>query len=641
MLLNTLKGLFKHPGQIVSLPEIAPKATAASQIRVIEDFVEISATLAGISATFWMSLQGRRDQVAVEALKKGWTSYEAPLPQLIATWSSNLPLVFADIGANSGYYSLLSAACGAKNIIAFEPADDIADLLGMNIKRSNLDQKIHLKRLAISSNSGISKIYYPEASHGLIETSASLNPTFRSVHDKTAQVQVETLDNALIGIIKNDEKLLLKIDVEGHDLAVLEGAARIIAEQRPAIIIELLPGVDLSTFNSFLKNNKYIHYTLSNDGYLKKEPLSAQNVTWLQRDHLFLAKETANFWLQSLQASNENRELDVFPDYKDLPQPLMDSPAPRIIFFLAPFTVPFGGVAVILMHVATLNAHGIDAWIALPELPDINFYEWDVPKIIYGETLNVSAKDICVFPEGLLGYLNTLRGTPAKRIMFCQNQYYLPFSSRAERGFSEFELDSVVVSSLTIKSCLEDLYGLTDISVIPCAVDASNYTRTTAKVRQIAFMPRKLGAEAKFIHAAFVRMYPEYSDIPWIAIHQMTRREAAKVLSESAIFLSLSDKESFGLPPLEAMASGCVVAGFHGDGGREYMNEGNGWWAETGDWRACVHGLAAALETFDKGGEQLEEYNRRAMQTVEAYSVEIMEEKLLAYWRHELALIAQ
>jgi len=29
------------------------------------------------------------------------------------------------------------------------------------------------------------------------------------------------------------------------------------------------------------------------------------------------------------------------------------------------------------------------------------------------------------------------------------------------------------------------------------------------------------------------------------------------------------------------------------------------------------------------------------MQTVGAYSVEIMEEKLLAYWRHEMAVIAQ
>jgi hypothetical protein len=313
----------------------------------------------------------------------------------------------------------------------------------------------------------------------------------------------------------------------------------------------------------------------------------------------------------------------------------------RIVFFLAPFTVPFGGVATILDHVRVLSKNGMSAWVAMPEQPALDFYQTEAPTIIYRDSLKVFEDDICVFPEGLLSYTHAVNGRPAKRLMFCQNQYYLPFSSRPELGFSEFNLDGVIASSLAVQSCLEDLYGLVNIPLIPYAIDPSTYARESNKNRQIAFMPRKLGNYVPFIQATFVRMYPDYSDVSWVAIHQMTRREAAKALSESAIFLSLSEKESFGLPPLEAMASGCVVAGFHGDGGREYMNEGNGWWAETGDWRACVHGLAAALETFDKGGEELEGYHRRAMQTVEAYSVEIMEEKLLAYWRHELALIAQ
>ena len=313
----------------------------------------------------------------------------------------------------------------------------------------------------------------------------------------------------------------------------------------------------------------------------------------------------------------------------------------RIIFFLAPFTVPFGGVATILEHVRVLSKYGICAWVAMPEQPTTDFYQTDAPTIIYRDLLTVFDDDICVFPEGLLGYTKAVKGHSAKRLMFCQNQYYLPFSAHPELGFAEFHLDGVIASSLAIQSCLEDLYGLENVPLIPYAIDPSMYSRESNKKRQIAFMPRKLGDYVPFIQATFVRMYPDYSDVPWVAIHQMTRRDAAKVLSESAIFLSLSDKESFGLPPLEAMASGCVVAGFHGDGGREYMNEGNGWWAETGDWRACVHGLAAALEVFDKGGEGLEGYHRCAMQTVEAYSVEIMEEKLLAYWRQEMAAIAQ
>ena len=273
----------------------------------------------------------------------------------------------------------------------------------------------------------------------------------------------------------------------------------------------------------------------------------------------------------------------------------------------------------------------------MPDMPDMNFYEFDVPALIYRESLDVYQTDICVFPEGLLGYVRALRGQPFRRIMFCQNHYYLPFTQEPARGFAEFGLDGVVASSLTIQACLKDLYGIDDIPVIPCAVDPRVYPPAPSKLRQIAFMPRKLGGDVPFIQAVFVRMYPNYADVPWVAIDGVTRKEAARMLSESAVFLSLASKESFGLPPLEAMAAGCVVAGFHGEGGREYMNEGNGWWAETGDWRACVRALAAAIDTFDQGAEQLHAYRRRAMHTVQAYSVESMQRALLTYWKAELA----
>lgn len=640
ILFKVLKGFFNNSGYIEQLPDCAVDNSRNAEIKIIEGFAEIHANLFGKSVCFWMSLQGMRDQVAVEAFKLGWASYEAPLPQLIASWSSNLPLVFVDIGANSGYYSLLSAAFGAKNVIAFEPADDIANLLDANIKKSKLDQKIQVRRIALSNKSGTSQIYYPKASHGLIETSASLSPTFRSSHEKIVDVAVDTLDNVLDDLCIINEKLLLKIDVESHDIAVLEGACHIISTKRPAIIIELLPGVEISPFLKFIETKAYIHFSLNKNGSLINEALLTININESQRDHLFLPKESVSFWLSGLQ--NFKAESNQ-PSLKTHPHSWFSGAEisqPRVIFFLAPFSVPFGGVSVILTHVEVLNRNGIAAWIAMPEMPGADFYKINVPTIIYRNFMEVSNSDICVFPEGLLVYTNVLQGKPNKRIMFCQNQYYLPFTDRSQLGFSEFHLDGVVVSSQTIKACLQDLYGLVDVPVIPCAIDLSLYSPSTKKLRQIAFMPRKLGSDLDFIRAAFVRIYPAYVDLPWVAIDRMTRQEAANVLAESAVFLSLSHKESFGLPPLEAMASGCVVAGFHGDGGREYMNEGNGWWADTGDWRACVHGLALAIKTFDQGGDVLANYRQRAMQTVGIYSLESMEKKLLDYWRSELAPIS-
>jgi len=641
MVLNLLKGLFNKSVHLVQLPDLVPDDLRASQVRVIAGFAEIRVELPGKSVCFWMSLQGLRDQVAVQAFKKGWTSYEAPLPQLIASWSSNLPLVFVDIGANSGYYSLLSAALGATAVIAFEPAEGVANMLDANIKRSQLDKKIQVQRLALSNKSGISQIYYPDASHGLIETSASLNATFRPSHEKVVDVAVDTLDGFLGAVLKDDEKLLLKIDVEGHDMAVLEGAQRIVSEKRPGIIVELLPAIELSPLIKFITDQAYVHFSLNNNGYLIKEPLSAKNINWPQRDHLLLPQESVDLWLRALQFT----ELNAIPqqnNWKNSQEGRIDrskSPKSRLIFFLAPFGMPFGGVATIVEHVRILADNGIAAWIAMPEQPAQDFYQTDVSTIIYKDFLDVTEHDICIFPEGLLGYMRVVRGRPARRLMLCQNYYYLPFTENPELGFDEYQLDGVITTCMANRAYLEDIYKLKDIPLIPYAIDTMVYHRKVEKIRQIAFMPRKLVGDIVFIRHNFLRMFPEYSDVPWIAIDKMPKHQVANVLAQSAIFLSLSDKDPLGLPPLEAMASGCVLAGFHGGGGLEYMTSANGWWADSGDWRACVNALAAAVATFDCGGPKLAAYLAETQRTVDAYSFDAMKSALLAYWQSELARI--
>ena len=39
----------------------------------------------------------------------------------------------------------------------------------------------------------------------------------------------------------------------------------------------------------------------------------------------------------------------------------------------------------------------------------------------------------------------------------------------------------------------------------------------------------------------------------------------------ATIFLTFSNQEGFGLPPVEAMACGCLVVGYHGHGGKEFL----------------------------------------------------------------------
>jgi glycosyltransferase involved in cell wall biosynthesis len=100
-------------------------------------------------------------------------------------------------------------------------------------------------------------------------------------------------------------------------------------------------------------------------------------------------------------------------------------------------------------------------------------------------------------------------------------------------------------------------------------------------------------------------------------------------------FLSLSHKESFGLPPLEAMACGCRVAGFHSEGGREYMTPKSGWWADMGDYKGCADGLCAAVEVLAMPGPASILHVAR-VETVEQYSPTRLESALLEFWHREV-----
>ena len=117
----------------------------------------------------------------------------------------------------------------------------------------------------------------------------------------------------------------------------------------------------------------------------------------------------------------------------------------RIIYVLEPFDVPFGGVAAIYRHVEILHAHGLPAFVALPRRPARDFYGSTAPLLIHEGPLQNLARpgDIFVIPEGFPAVMKALAQTPARRLMFCQNYYLLPFSGEPGAGIAEYEVNGV------------------------------------------------------------------------------------------------------------------------------------------------------------------------------------------------------
>jgi len=252
---------------------------------------------------FWMDSCAGSDQVAMSAWLHGWSAYEKPLPSLIGCWCTALHPVVVDVGANTGFYSLLALATGASYVHAFEPVAEIADILRANAQMSELMAQLSVYEIALGETQATLDLYFPDASHGLVETSASLNKAFRKRHAGVRQVTVQRLDEVLTDDVLSrgsalDAPVLVKIDVETHEPAVLNGATAWWQRIRPALVCEVLPGCDVGFFESFAAAYDYVHYALGPDGVQANNCVIAHENF---RDHLFLPRSDLQRWLTPLR----------------------------------------------------------------------------------------------------------------------------------------------------------------------------------------------------------------------------------------------------------------------------------------------------------------------------------------------------
>ncbi|MDM7998657.1 MAG: FkbM family methyltransferase [Dehalococcoidia bacterium] len=142
-----------------------------------------------------------------------------------------------DIGANEGYYSMLSAKAmhDKGRVLAFEPDPDNARWLRKNIEVNGY-QCIQVHEYALSDNEG-EVTFYPAGGVGsLVHTDSPL--AYFHGPSEAITVRTRTLDNVLLeaGITNVD---LIKIDVEGADLLVLRGARRTLESSNVKILMDV------------------------------------------------------------------------------------------------------------------------------------------------------------------------------------------------------------------------------------------------------------------------------------------------------------------------------------------------------------------------------------------------------------------
>ncbi len=239
------------------------------------------------------------DVVNVHAIRLKGESFYVPECEIARNYEDVSPMfvyledlrlrpdaVLLDVGANIGIFSLSYARLYPQaEVYAFEPHPQTFDLLARSIElNKDVARRIHPFPVGLSNRQGISSLSMPQpAQHPRYDSAGhQINCGLFSIHGNGPEkisCRLTTLDE-----FQTSESLtridFIKIDVEGHEYEVLEGAQRTLMLHRPILFIEYneltktLSGHPMEEFESFFDRFGYRLYGVRYGWVRELKPLS-------------------------------------------------------------------------------------------------------------------------------------------------------------------------------------------------------------------------------------------------------------------------------------------------------------------------------------------------------------------------------
>ncbi|MGQ9537484.1 MAG: FkbM family methyltransferase, partial [Actinomycetota bacterium] len=244
--------------------------------------------LPGGEAFFYVSTA--KDQIGRALFWRGIDSWEAETIRVFYHLARNAEMV-ADVGANTGVYTLIALATNAESfVISFEPVDRVRERLLENIRVNGWSHRCAVLEEAVSNAPGIAKFHVPA---GELPTSASLNPDgFRGYSGTLKDVNVTTIDEVMKEMEKRGIKRrlsLTKIDVEGFEDKVVKGMKRTIEKDKPNMIVEINPDGPFRELEELMSCYGYYFYHIQNSGPVLRDRIFPDS-TERYRNWLFTAE---------------------------------------------------------------------------------------------------------------------------------------------------------------------------------------------------------------------------------------------------------------------------------------------------------------------------------------------------------------
>lgn len=151
---------------------------------------------------------------------------QEPLLRYLKPWVAGGTAI--DVGANIGVYTN-GFSQWADKVIAFEPVPELARALAKRFP------KAEVYACALSNTVGQMNLYVPELNGRPVLSRSSLNEDANSGFDLRSRfVEVKRLDDFMFRDVT-----IIKVDVEGHEQATIQGATETIKEWKPILVIEI------------------------------------------------------------------------------------------------------------------------------------------------------------------------------------------------------------------------------------------------------------------------------------------------------------------------------------------------------------------------------------------------------------------
>ncbi|MGP9632701.1 FkbM family methyltransferase [Halomonas sp. AOP43-A1-21] len=173
--------------------------------------------------------------------------YESEMLEAMSIGLNPMDLVL-DIGANIGNHTLYLACILGCQVRAYEPNERLHQPLNNSVKLNGITELVQVLPYGVGKTPSKAKL------SGLNESNLGAQ-------------SLELLSNDSIGIdvVRLDDQIFetpvaaIKIDVEGMELAVLEGAESLIQKDQPLLVVESVDVAHYDALQNFIKKNNYVY----------------------------------------------------------------------------------------------------------------------------------------------------------------------------------------------------------------------------------------------------------------------------------------------------------------------------------------------------------------------------------------------